>query len=281
MLTAHELADALLRCPVGCNFLRTIERDKVPLSVALMPAQSFVHAAVALGALNPWSDGFDMAIYTALAAGDRLSDLAHEVAAHPKASWWTAPMDKSQQVLVTDDQRESSPHPSERNRWWEDYAQRHTQWRLTSTLHRESSCVDIIIARGIGDWPPHSEQRRFTAEVDESARVLEISTPADWHSLCAAFPRVNQHPNTPPEIGVGMLVPDWSRVAEQWDGVHLTFAGLLSVPLVRHSTAVGAAMNWTWDTEGTMWLPGEFLRASGSLPAFPDDRLEFPSPLMS
>ena len=279
-LMTHELAESLLRCPVGCNFLRTIERDKAPLDHALAPAQAFAYAAVALEPLSPWSPIFGWTVPAALTEGARLSDLAHEVASHPAASWWTAPMDGTRQVLVTDGQRESDMRSPERNLGWEDYAQRHTQWRLTATLHGDYSCADVVIAGSIGDWPPSSEQRRFVAEIGESARVLEISTPEDWHSLCVSFPRVDRNTNTPDYVGVGTLVPDWSLVAEQWDGVHMTFAGLLTTPLVRWSTAAGATMMWSWDTEGTMWLPGEFLRAGRQLPTFHDDDFTFPDFLM-
>ena len=273
---ADELADALLRCPVGCNFLRAIQRDNVPLSDALAPTQAFAYAAVALEPLSPWSPIFDWTVPAALTEGARLSSLAREVASHPAASWWTAPMDRTRQVFVIDDERAAGMESSERNRGWEDYAQRHSHWRLTSTLHGEYSCADVVIAGPIGDWPSSSEQRRFVAEIGESARVLEISTPEDWHSLCVSFPRVNRNTNTPDYVGVGTLVPDWSLVAEQWHGVHMTFAGLLTIPLVRWSTAAGDTMMWSWDTEGTMWLPGEFLRGGARLPTFGDDDFTFP-----
>ncbi len=77
-----------------------------------------------------------------------------------------------------------------------------------------------------------------------------------------------------------MIVPGWDRVAERWDGIHLTFAGLLTVPLVRHSTAAGTTMMWNWNTEGTMWLPGAVLRSATPLPGVHRHDLEFPSLLM-
>ena len=121
---------------------------------------------------------------------------------------------------------------------------------------------------------------RFEAEVDESARVLEIVGPADWHALSVAHPRTNRHPNSP--AGVGTLVPDWTSVATQWDGVHLTFMALLTVPFVRHGSAAGTTMLWSWDTEGTWWLPGGFLRAGPPLATLGRrvSEFDFISPLM-
>ena len=156
---------------------------------------------------------------------------------------------------------------------WEDYAQRPKGWRITSTLSGGYSCLDTVIALGVGDWGAVETHRRFAAEIDASARVFEIFGPADWHALCVSFPRVNQHPNSP--AGVGTLAPDWSRAATQWDGVHLTFMGLLTAPFVRHSSAAGTTMLWSWDTEGTLWLPGNFVRAGAPLVPLDRDASEF------
>ena len=135
---------------------------------------------------------------------------------------------------------------------------------MTSTLRGQQSCLDAVIASGVGDWPI-SGYHRFDAGIDESVRVREISGPADWHDLCVSYPRVNQNPASP--AGAGTLAPDWGRVASQWDGVHLTFMALLTAPLVRHNSAAGSTMLWSWDSEGTIWLPGEFVRAGAPLAA--------------
>ncbi len=284
-----DIAARLLRCPVGCAFLLTIARDKIPVADAITPRQAFARAAVALNELNPWSPLFERAVPAALSRGADLVHLAHEVAAHPASRWWSAPLDRARQVLVVDDTVYPAPAraapsrrvltrlfgrlkrpasrdtPPQSNIHWEDYAQRPESWRLTSTLHEGYACVDTVIAHGVGDWPSPDAQRRFVAVIEESARVYEISGPAGWHALCVSYPRVNEHPNSP--AGVGTLSPDWRRVATEWDGVHLTLMGLLTAPFVRHSTAAGTTMLWSWDTEGTMWLPGEFLRPSAPLPS--------------
>ena len=146
-------------------------------------------------------------------------------------------------------------------------------WRITSTLRGDRSCLDTVIAQGSGDWLEPEDYGRFAAEIDESARVLEISSPADWHALCVSFPCVNQDRTSP--AGAGSLSPEWGSVASRWDGIHLTFAGLLTTPFVRHSSAAGTTMLWSWDTEGTMWLPGEFVRAGAPLPPVDPNASEF------
>jgi hypothetical protein len=293
----NDLAAQLLRCPVGCAFLLTIERDQVPIEIAVTPPQAFARAAAALGALNPWAGDFDRTVTAALSRGADLASLARAVVSHPQSRWWTAPMDPTRQVLVIDETtyptaaRKAPPHPiwerirrifkrtSSRaaspapNVRWEDYAQRPREWRITSTLSGGHACLDAVIPRGVGDWGVVEAHRRFAAEIDASARVCEVSSPADWHALCVSFPRVNQDPNSP--AGIDTLSPDWGRVATQWDGIHLTFMGLLTAPFVRHCSVAGTTMLWSWDTEGTFWLPGDFLRAGAPLAPLDCDASEF------
>ncbi len=266
MASRLDLAASLLRCPVGCAFLLSIERDEVPADVAVTAPQAFARAAVSLGALNPWSADFAEALPAALARGSRLASLAQELVAHPGSAWWTAPLNRSRQALVVDDATHPPDSP-EAHGHWEDYAHRPVGWRITSTLRGGYSCLDAVIASGVGDWLQPSAYLRFEARIAASARVYEIAGPADWHALCVSHPRINQNPSSP--AGAGTLVPDWGRVARQWDGVHLTFMGLLTAPFVRHSSAAGTSMLWSWDSEGVMWLPGEFVR-SGSPLAAPD-----------
>lgn len=261
-----DWADRILRSPVGCCFLLTIERDRIPIDLAVTPAQAFVRAAIALRGINPWSPAFERDVRAAFSLRSRLEDVGHQVAAHPGSRWWVTPFDRIRQVLVTSDEletvssRTASPESSLK---WEDYAERPVGWRITSTQRERYSCLDAVISRGVGDWVSNSAYPRFEAKIDESARVLEIVGPADWHALCVAHPRTNRDPQSP--AGAGTLVPDWTSVATLWDGVHLTFMALLTVPFVRHTSAAGTTMLWSWDTEGTWWIPGECVRAGGPL----------------
>ena len=259
-------ADRILRSPVGCCFLLSIERDQIPVELAVTPAQAFVRAALALRKINPWSPTFEWDVRAAFSLRSRLEHVAHQVAAHPGSRWWTAPFDRTRQVLVTSDEFETDSSPTaspESSLRWEDYAERPVGWRIISTQRGGYSCLDTVISRGVGDWVSSSAYPRFEAEIDESARVLEIVGPADWHALCVAHPRTNRDPQSP--AGAGTLVPDWTSVATQWDGVHLTFMALLTAPFVRHSSEAGTTMLWSWDTEGTWWLPGGCVREGAPL----------------
>jgi len=262
----NDWANQILRSPVGCCFLLTIERDQIPVDLAVTPPQAFVRAAIASDVVNPWSPSFERDVRAAFALRSRLENVAREVAAHSGSHWWTAPFDRTRQVLVTSDEletvssRSASPKSSLK---WEDYAERPVGWRITSTQRGRYSCLDAVISRGVGDWVSSSAYARFEAEIDESARVLEIVDSDDWHALCVAHPRTNRDLQSP--AGAGTLVPDWTSVATQWDGVHLTFMALLTAPFVRHRSAAGTTMLWSWDTEGTWWLPGACVRAGAPL----------------
>ena len=263
------LAEALLRCPVGCNFLWTIERDGVPLAEALAPEQAFERATVALKVLSPWSDAADIEREAALERGTHLEGLAREVAAHPASQWWLDPCDTSRQMLPT--YRSSDPQPERPGEpthiTWEDYAQRPANGHSTSTLYGEVSSIDVAIERNLRDWM--GLDQRSHAIVDQGASVLEINGPADWHALCAAAPRVNKQRNSP--AGKGTLVPDWRSVAEEYDGVHLTFAGALTTPFVRETSAAGITMLWSWDVEHTTWVT-DVVRPGASLQPLDSER---------
>ena len=81
-----ELAARLLRCPVGCAFLLTIERDQVPVSLAVTPPQAFARAAMASRALDPWSRDFAQAVPAALSrsGGSSGRPLAHSGVSLPE-----------------------------------------------------------------------------------------------------------------------------------------------------------------------------------------------------
>lgn len=269
-----QRADDLVRCPVGCAFLLTIERDRVPVALAVTPGQAFARLAKALSEINPWMDGFDRNVAEVLGRGPSLVDLAREVVEHPATSWWTAPMDRGRQVLLIEEREEPSSPPSIS---WESYAQRPGERRVTSTLRGGYSCLDAQIESGTGDWPP-GPWRRFEANINDTARVFEVQGPADWHTLCASHPYVNDHRNSP--AGVGTLSPDWRSVATQWDGVHLTLMAILTAPFVRYQDAAGTSMLWSWDTECTIWLPGESLLTGAALPPWNVEEMPDVTPLM-
>lgn len=93
-------------------------------------------------------------------------------------------------------------------------------------------------------------------------RVFEIGRAADWAHLCTRFPldvtahkrhdwyRITGHTGR-------WLVPDWLRVAEHYDAVHLQVGAYLvaagaAIPVADHSGAASVIAGWNPDE--TFWF---------------------------
>ena len=48
--------------------------------------------------------------------------------------------------------------------------------------------------------------------------------------------------------------PIGSKVARDWDAVHLSFGGYLTSEQIRVESEHGWTYHWAWDHEGTLWL---------------------------
>ena len=262
----ERAAQQLLECPVGCLFLIALDRNDLAVNEAVTPPSAFALAAAALKELNPWSDQFRPAIEAALAQGARFADLARRIVDHDGAGWWSEPIARAQQVWIGTGVAPIAPVTARggnasRLRSWEDYAQRPVGWRITSTARDGLPCLDVVVAWQVGEWTTDGSTRCAVMPVSDDARIYEVSGPAEWHELCRNYPSVYGRSDGP--AGASTLVPRWDAVAEDWDGVHLTFLGLLTTPFVRIASEAGASMMWSWDTEGTVWLEGAELEPDG------------------
>jgi hypothetical protein len=126
---------------------------------------------------------------------------------------------------------------------------------------------------------------RHRLPVRDGARVWEIHRPDDWVDLVRAHPRSpdrrhggwelpgpNQHLEDVDALRavpgqraavvgevVSHLVPDWAGVAADFDGVHLSWAGLLtSEGFVSRLAAAEVTMLRYWFSERTLWLRDVF-----------------------
>jgi hypothetical protein len=96
--------------------------------------------------------------------------------------------------------------------------------------------------------------------VQEPGRTVEVRRPEDWVELCRRFPlevtrtRLDDWYNATGRVG-RWVIPDWSRVADVYDAVHVTVWGYL--------TTAGQALPVDEDTatvmarttaDGTCWL---------------------------
>jgi hypothetical protein len=95
--------------------------------------------------------------------------------------------------------------------------------------------------------------------VAPQARVMEIAGPADWQALVAAFPQdvTGTHGGEWAEDGGPAgpwRLPDWDRVMEHYDGVHLTVGGYLACGGLTMPAGDGYTMLAGWVPDATIWL---------------------------
>lgn len=134
---------------------------------------------------------------------------------------------------------------------------------------------------------------RWHLTVDSSARVLEINEPADWEALVERhpfarssrpnssweLPGFNQQDSTSLATIQGQraqrtsmrrfVEPEWNAVADDFDAVHLTWAGFLTCEGTAMDLADGdVAMLRNWNSERTLWL-NPVLSNPEPLPALP------------
>jgi len=104
-------------------------------------------------------------------------------------------------------------------------------------------------------------------QVSSTARVYEVDSAADWHRLVQGYGDWGTHPGSDENLrdAAGLdngPAPTWSRVAEDYQGVHLTFAGLLTGLYVPYATEEVSTALWAWNWESTYWLRSVFTSAT-------------------
>jgi hypothetical protein len=136
----------------------------------------------------------------------------------------------------------------------------------------------------VGAWElERGPVSRWWLPADAEARVFEVHRPADWARLVMEHPReglphpewelpgINQHPEelstllaVPGQRAARTsirrhLVPDWRAVAEHYDGVHLSWAGLISTEGCITDLGHGdVTLLRYWFSERTHWLADVF-----------------------
>ena len=235
--------------------------------------------AEAVDTSRPWQepDGEDVlaAIPEVTAA---LASLAHHIITSPSSQWWShdrqleqwaidwrspddpAPLPREPSPALAawasearaeesraDAERPRDPHAPWSGTWWSfPQGTLHTVGRIPLGLKliedsfREEHAT-VIPVRGTG-------------------RTYEIRTGEDWVSLCREHPlevtasrrhdwfRCTGHDGR-------WVIPDWEKVAERWDAVHLTtLAYLTSANCPLHVDADTSTVIAGWNPDTTIWL---------------------------
>ena len=126
------------------------------------------------------------------------------------------------------------------------------------------SSAHATLAHGRGDWNATYPVRQQHLHVTAQARIAEVHSAGDWHDLAARYGDPTTHPGSDTDLDHSAdidngLARTWNAVAADHDGVHLSFAGLLSALYVPITTPdIGTTTLWAWGWESTYWLRSAF-----------------------
>lgn len=235
------------------------------------PDVAFAVAAAASDATSPWATDDPQQVTVELRERARhLGPVATQLATSSATAWWWSDLDRmaQQELGWPKIDRQPLQVPDEPPSRWERYAHKHATARVTSTRFGAWSCLGHATASGVGDLPRAEETSLHDVTIAPAARVVEIHGAEDWHRLCHRHPA--RRPAASP-LPRDELVPDWSLVARDHAGVHLSFGGWLAALWNTVTSAQGTTTMWAFEGECTMWLRDVVHR--GTTVPFPDDRV--------
>lgn len=206
---------------------------------------------------------------------DALARVAEWVASSSEASWLSSSIHREKQWLLHWLEDDAIPKPAQTTleAWraetidreaWAD-TEGSAAWWSTPPHGLPKSCGSLPDGAPSGLWFvedavgwKEADARRI--KIPPSTTIYEIHSPEDWAMLCRAYScevtRQKQYDWREATGRTGRWVmPDWARMAEHYDVVHLTYAGYLSaagVPIpVDDDTASLIA---GWNPDATYWL---------------------------
>ncbi|NQX18121.1 hypothetical protein [Rathayibacter sp. VKM Ac-2857] len=162
---------------------------------------------------------------------------------------WTAARRADEEQSARD--RPADPRASFSGSWWS------LPLRLLRTQSRIEDLLDLVEDSGGLDA---ATVIPVTRPVTGEGQTLEIGSAEDWADLCRAHPAEVTASRRHDWYRVTgwegrWLLPDWQRVAAEWDAVHLTTLGYLSsatrlIPVDDEYASVIAG----WAPDSTLWL---------------------------
>jgi hypothetical protein len=213
-----------------------------------------------------------------------LLPVARSLAGAPGAAWWSSPIARDRQHVLTWEHGGRHPQPDgaaaalrawsaelveqgRRDRaasyplgavsgsWWSAPIG-HGLLVSTRSLLGYPAIRLLLVEECQGDFDSALVRR---LEIDPAARVLEIAAAADWVQLTATYPLdvtgARRHDWYRVTGWTGRwVVPDWAAVAAEWDGVHLSVAAYLAGAGRALPVGDAATMIAGWDPDATYWL---------------------------
>jgi hypothetical protein len=274
VLSPQERVDLVLASPTAAAMFVCAHAEGLTAENLADPATAMEVASTAMNKLNPWSG---QAVYERAAALDKvngLRDLVAAVVGDTRNTWWWLDLQRERQLWVSDITLDPAafvlPVPTKYTRWMI-YAQ-HPNYADCIDTSTELDVAPAQVRSGlhnelagavVTDWNPSYPLRQASITVSDTARVYEIHQPQAWRELALRYADLDEYAgpdaNLLSSAGIDHgPAPLWHRVAADWDGVHLSFFGLLTTlytPLTHDGIATTL---WAWLSERTLWLRNAF-----------------------
>jgi len=263
---SDQFVDALLVAPVAAGVVVVAARSGIGLAGLTDPVTVTTLAAAVCGELSPWSGEHRELAAWLLEQARPLRGLVVDLVDHPGTQWWSQLLDRSAQLVLGDDAVGPPVFTTDRSPW-QDYAQRPTACVTSSTALTPVETEPIrsgrhaVAAVGRSDWEPTYPLPQAQLRIHSDARIAEITGPDDWNRLVQRYPHphhaqqgaVNQNLHESAGIRNGPA-PDWADAADDLDGVHFTFAGMLTALFVPTTHDGVLTTLWAPESESTLWL---------------------------
>jgi len=260
MMDTDARVEALLNSLVGCQFLVALVESGLSPEELADPKVSLWLAAVSADVVNIYNSEHDLIAAELPALAREKAEQARAVIEHPGTAWWFDDIDLDAQswlsihgtlkkfIYGTPPNTMGWERPENPSRRWERYAQKPIGNQITSTLYGPHLTSKLVgYDKRVGDYFCEFPLAWWSMRFLEEVRVFEIHGPADWHDLCVKYPAKGTEDDR--------LVPNWGAVAEEWDGVHLSFGGLLTTEQNRYESISGRKGGGLCWTSGTLSRP--------------------------
>lgn len=265
---------SLLRGPKGLTALAVLQRwreeprgrERAPLHYddLLMAPQRLYRAIAEIVSDWEFNPAAQAELNDVLAAAQSYSDVAAEIIESGASDWWWRSLDRRSQSVLTS----NAARPDiGRTR---DFAAEHLACNpaglpyglLTTTSTRLG---DEILAAQLCDASFTSRLGQpmgcWAVPVTGEARIFEIHFPSDYLALCESYPSTGPIPRAWPRhwrLGSRAMWPRWSAVARDWDGIHISVAGLLTATGVAITTGSFTCLLADINSEMTVWFDAPF-----------------------
>lgn len=272
-LEPHRFRFALLDGTAGSTLIRHVHEAADRWMKGASSVRDATIFATASEFVNSYAHGLDSEwrVFDEIlrAAQDSLTGIARDISERPGLVWWTDSVSFHHQFAylrdgfpgahTTEEAMEfASGADLDGSTWWVSPA-----GALVSSRGPMFGAPCVIAAAPDDHWMKDEQDSLWSVKVSEGARIFDVHTREDWSRLVATYPRIGEGFLTfdwgpPPNPGAHLLLPDWRRVAQDWDAVHVSFGGYLSasyesIPIDESHYAVLAG----WHPDATCWLTAQ------------------------